>query len=435
MYSAALTDAQVMVDYDHSASANFGTGAAKESSLMTDGTGNPPLVYYNFDENTGATLNDTSTLTLALNATLRQTYSWSTGKEGQSIYFDGSSSGSGTSAYLGSEVLNGYTTGTISFWFKPNDTGDDWQDMFAFGDSSTFSNGLELAYERSTDRVNVWSTGCDGGTNIVAYASLPGTQTAWHFLSYVDTGSGNAMYIDGMPVTLTYTTGNASTTCFTSSVDENTDYTFLGCASGTTSTCYANEMYEGRLDEFKFYNYARTSAQIWYDYNRGKPLAWWALDDCQATTANDSSGNGYTGTLNIGATGTYTSAGSCGSGTSTEAWNAGTSGKRNSALGFDGTNDYVQVSDTANLRFDSSAQDFSLFAWVKRTTTGTEYIISKEDADNDGWRMLFNSSNQVVCSEDATDVTSSSAITDTNWHHIGCTIDRNGNGHSLFLLG
>jgi hypothetical protein len=59
---------------------------------------------------------------------------------------------------------------------------------------------------------------------------------------------------------------------------------------------------------------------------------------------------------------------------------------------------------------------------------GTEYILSKEDADNDGWRMQFDSSNQVLCSEDTTDVTSTTTITDTNWHLIGCTIDRDGNG-------
>jgi hypothetical protein len=41
---------------------------------------------------------------------------------------------------------------------------------------------------------------------------------------------------------------------------------------------------------------------------------------------------------------------------------------------------------------------------------------------------MLNASNQVVCSQDATDVTSTTAITDTNWHLIGCTIDRDGNG-------
>ena len=128
----------------------------------------------------------------------------------------------------------------------------------------------------------------------------------------------------------------------------------------------------------------------------------------------------------IGSGGGEDTVGTCD--TASTAWGSGATGKRGASLDFDGTDDYVWMADTSPLRFDASTLDFSLFVWVKRTTTGTEYIISKEDADNDGYRLQFNSSNQVVCSEDATDVTSSSSITDTDWHHIGCTIDRDGNG-------
>jgi hypothetical protein len=156
-------------------------------------------------------------------------------------------------------------------------------------------------------------------------------------------------------------------------------------------------------------NYARTPAQIAWEYNQGKPLAHYKLDECTGTTAYDSSGKSNNGTITPGGSGN-TTAGSCNSGTSTEMWNDGTNGKFNASLGFDGTDDYVQITDTASLRFDSSSEDFSLFTWIKRTTTGTEYILSKEDADNDGWRMQFNSSNQVLCSEDATDVTSTSSF-------------------------
>jgi hypothetical protein len=164
-----------------------------------------------------------------------------------------------------------------------------------------------------------------------------------------------------------------------------------------------------------------------WDYNQGKPIAHYKFDECTGSTAYDSSGKGYNGTITPGASGN-TAAGSCNTGVGTEMWNDGTTGKYNSSLGFDGTDDYTQVTDTSALRFDNSGEDFSLFTWVKRNTTGTEYLVSKEDADNDGWRLMFNSSNQVVCSQDATDVTSSASITDTAWHLVGCTIDRDGNG-------
>jgi hypothetical protein len=56
------------------------------------------------------------------------------------------------------------------------------------------------------------------------------------------------------------------------------------------------------------------------------------------------------------------------------------------------------------------------------------YIFSKEDADNDGWRLQFDAGNTVTCSVNSTDITSATTITDTSWHHIGCTVNRSGSG-------
>ncbi|MBI4079192.1 MAG: LamG domain-containing protein [Candidatus Levybacteria bacterium] len=187
----------------------------------------------------------------------------------------------------------------------------------------------------------------------------------------------------------------------------------------------STDNFDGKIDHFRFFGRELTPAQIAWDYNKGAPLAHWKMDECQGTTINDSAGNSLTGTLTPGGA-PISSAGDCTT-SATTSWYGGRNGKINSGIDLDGTDDYISVTDTANLRFDASTDDFSLFAWVKRDTTGTEYIMSKEDADNDGWRLMF-SSNNVVCSEDATDVTSSSTITDTNWHFVGCTIDRDGNG-------
>ena len=106
----------------------------------------------------------------------------------------------------------------------------------------------------------------------------------------------------------------------------------------------------------------------------------------------------------------------------------GRNGKYNYSLDFNGSSNNVQVSDNSILRFDNSSEDFSLFAWVKRSAIGaTHYVLSKEDADNDGWRLLINSDNTFTCSVDAIDITSTKTV-DTNWHLVGCTIDRDGVG-------
>ncbi len=144
--------------------------------------------------------------------------------------------------------------------------------------------------------------------------------------------------------------------------------------------------------------------------NRGAPKAWWKFDEGSGTTSNDASGNSYTGTL-----------------TGTPTWG---DGRFNTGITLNGSTQYSTVSDSANIRFDANTQDFSVFAWVKRSSSGSEMnIVSKEDADNDGYRLQFTSGNIVRCSVNTIDIDSTVTITDTtNWHLVGCTITRAGNG-------
>ena len=95
----------------------------------------------------------------------------------------------------------------------------------------------------------------------------------------------------------------------------------------------------GRVDNLSVYNYARTPAQIAWDYNRGKPVAHYKMDECEGGVMHDASGNGNDGTWNGTAGGTQTSVGTCQ--TSGTAWGNGASGKFNASLNFDGTDDYI----------------------------------------------------------------------------------------------
>jgi hypothetical protein len=313
--------------------------------------------------------------------------------------------------------------GTLSAWVNPRSMGEsDFSSIIGKDDAGPSNEGWKLSFGDS-----------GGGTNRVIFTqdySTTGLQrrsvdnalnlNEWQYLVVTWDGTNNAsnvhIYRNGIEVLYSSTINGVGT--FGSDALEPLS---IGNFRAGTLT------FDGLIDDVRIYNYARSPAQIAWDYNRGAPIAHYEFDTCSGTIAYDESDNRYNGTINPVSSGN-TAVGTCSSGTATEMWNDGTNGKFNASLGFDGTDDYVQIADTANLRFDSSTQDFSLFTWVKRTTTGTEYILSKEDADNDGWRLMLNASNQVVCSQDATDVTSTTAITDTNWHLIGCTIDRDGNG-------
>lgn len=420
IFRSALTASQVKITYNANSASNFGVGIDEKSTTYGGPGGNAPIAHLNFDENTGTTANDTAgggyTGTLA-GSTLPL---WQPGKISSALYFTGTDAALSRVTFT-DDTFDSLANGTITFWFKPDGTGDSFQDIFFGGVSGGASNAFEFAYIPGTpDKLEIYTVGCT--PNVRGTASIPGTATDWHFAAFTSTTGANALYIDGAPVTVSYTAGSATDDCFLSDISgaANTKYQI-----GRTQNL-SSENYKGLVDDFKIYDYALSATQVAYEYNRGKPVAWWKLDENHASgdaytlydnsINNNGDASGYNGTAHYGA--------------NTTGMDCTVSGKRNLGCSLDGTDDYISVADTSALRFDSASQDFSIAAWVKRATTGTEDIISKEDADNDGWRMMFNASNQLVCSQDLSDATSTSTITDTNWHHVACTIDRDGNMQS-----
>jgi hypothetical protein len=131
--------------------------------------------------------------------------------------------------------------------------------------------------------------------------------------------------------------------------------------------------WNGSIDQVRIYDYARTSAQVAWDYNRGKPVAHWKFDECQGGTAYDSSGNANNGTITIGATVPQTVLGTCETPTDNSgAWYNGVGGKVNSSMSFDGSDDYVSVPAT-------ELTEYSIGFWAYRNTnTLYEFVIGHD---------------------------------------------------------
>ena len=141
-------------------------------------------------------------------------------------------------------------------------------------------------------------------------------------------------------------------------------------------------------------------------------LAHWRLDDNADNTAVVDSAGSHTGTAQQNTSVLHTT------------------GQIDGALSFNGSSDYITVSGSDGLRFNSGTQDFSIFAWIKSATgySSSTLIFDLRNANDDGWRFLYSSTEQIWLSVDWIDVKSSSLIQDTNWHFVGAVIDRDGNG-------
>lgn len=411
VYSGVLSVENVLVDMNIGGSNSIST-TTKESSIGVDSE-TAPVGYWPMDENTGTTSTfdySGADHTGTLNGTMTST-DWVPGKFGSALDFDGSDDYVAVTDPADGSLDFASGDFTVSAWFKKTNASSQ---RFV---SKKQTNTADVGYALGDNATNLYFNIADGvnsdNPTVSATAYRDGK---WHnIVGVVERGVGVTLYVDGI-------VANQDTAIATGSVSTADDLNFARVSGGGSS-------FAGQLDDIKIYNYARKQSQIAYEYSRGLPLAWYKFDECSGPSAYDAANNTYTGTITPTTLGN-TVVGDCVSGTSTHMWYNGATGKYNSSLDFDGSDDYVEIADAAALRFDANILDYSIFAWVKRATTGTMYIISKEDADNDGWRLMFDSSNLLVCSQDSSDATSTTAITDTNWHFVGCTVDRNGNAQT-----
>ena len=193
---------------------------------------------------------------------------------------------------------------------------------------------------------------------------------------------------------------------------------------------------EGLIDNVKLYDYALSQEQVSWNYDRGKPIGHWKLDECEGAVAYDTSGRGNHGTITIGAEGDNTSTGTCDSGTGTEAWNNGTTGKRNYSLDFDGSDDYIDMNDQDEFDFPNEDTPFSISAWVYRDTFNTnDVIIAKKNnlstLSEDGYVLYINPGDNVYFNvgDGSNSCTPQGPIqiTSSGWYHIVGVLDSSDN--------
>jgi hypothetical protein len=201
------------------------------------------------------------------------------------------------------------------------------------------------------------------------------------------------IYVNGSSVAITasrYGSGSA--------ISDASNNLYIGNLQANSRT------FDGFIDDAKFYNYIRTPAQISWSYNKGKPLVHYKLDECSGSiaynTAPTATGSGtiYNGTISAGDTsGSNDSVGTCSSGTATEMWNNGTTGKFGASLDFDGTNDKVDLGD---LSFTEGASQLTWSLWAKPATVGNgrTFIVKSEitPSINGTWGISSSGTNSTT---------------------------------------
>jgi hypothetical protein len=121
----------------------------------------------------------------------------------------------------------------------------------------------------------------------------------------------------------------------------------------------------GIIDEVKIYDYGRSPAQIAWDFNKGKPVGHWRMDEATSGSA--------VGTDNIKDHSVHENHGS-GSG-SNIAW---TTGQYGGALTFNGSDDVVDCGNDDSLDMGDA---ITISAWVKPTLSAPRIGLYSHDSE------------------------------------------------------
>ncbi len=133
---------------------------------------------------------------------------------------------------------------------------------------------------------------------------------------------------------------------------------------------------------------------------------WWRFDAGTGTSATDSSGHSHGGTLLNGTT-----------------W---TSGVRGTAINLDGQNDYVEVPDCPELKYQGGELTLSAWVYVDGTEADGGWLISKPWNGNGeyNYELHLQANNTVSLSlQSQLLLTSPSALSTGQWHSIVATVD------------
>ena len=375
LYNYALTEDEVKSDYNSGYSAVVGSSGTTSAGAPSNSdsrqycvpgdtsTCSAPVGEWLMDEKVSGdakNLNDTSgngnngtTVDGANNTGMDCTQP---GKVGKACTFDGVDD----YAALGTDLISTNTV-TVCAWIKP-------QGKNVFDGIVSNSRFVFMSYNHGA---NLALTSDDGSSAVISDKTL--NLNTWQYVCGVRLSNGTGtLYINGAQ------SGSSNT---------GTPVTGYGLAIGNSQI--GEHPYGGQIDQVRIYNYARTPAQIAWEYNQGRPIAEWRMNECQGTAIHDDSGNGNTGTLNLGASG-QTTTGTCSANANTP-WYNGRTGKYAASLNFDGGDDWALVSNSSSLNITGNSMTVSM--WAKSSSPGNwEGLVWKSDAPLSYGYLLYTGS-------------------------------------------
>ena len=259
----------------------------------------------------------------------------------------------------------------------------------------------------------------DGEGSVTETIDSPSlTSGIWYHVAGVRNGTTMTLYLNGDSVA-------------TSSISSN----FINVNSASLNIGYFpsyGQYFDGQIDEVRIWNDARTQAEIKENMyvelsgSESNLIAYYSMNDGSGTTVTDNSSNSNNGTM----------ANMDGS----SDWVSNTLFGQDYALDFDGSNDYIIISDDNSLDNDNY---ITISMWINAgSITNKDCLISKRSSteQSGNYALRFNSSNQLkwyIWGGDADNgsTSSTSAISTNVWTHVAVSFNNSTNTTKFYING
>jgi hypothetical protein len=296
---------------------------------------------------------------------------------------------------------------TYSIWIKP--------DTFGGGGYARIIDKIEGGTETffmidgNTAPANKVGVQIAGGTTIYSSGSSINLGVWQHVVATVAKVGNNAyvtFYINGIQ------SGTPGLSGVLANIGNTNPLTI-----GHRANAGNDRTFDGLIDDVKVYNYVLTPWQVAQEYNGGKPIGYWKMDESQGSTVYDSSGKGNTGNLSLN-----------GSPATSSAWQTSSNCKLNSCLDFDGTNDYVSIGSSL-----PTMTEGSLGIWVYREgTTGTYQMMFTDNSSQ--LEMCWYGTDTLRFYVDNALISYTASLLNS-WHYLVGTFSQIGNFKKLYIDG
>ena len=221
----------------------------------------PNLVgWWKFDEGAGTNALDWSGQ--GNHGTLVGGPKWIAGYDGDAVKLDGSDDY--VTLPIG-PVINSLTSSTFTTWVNFSNAGGAWQRIFDFGSGTAIN--MFLTPRTGTGGPMRFAITIGGGGAAEEQATAPDTlASGWHHIAVTINASTrtSVLYLDGVSIA-----NNIGGAALAPSSLGNTTNNWLG-----RSQYGADAYFNGSLDDFRIYDYARSQPEI-RDTMRGDPLLAW----------------------------------------------------------------------------------------------------------------------------------------------------------------